>query len=76
MNRGLLKEVTGQGQLQNLSGGGLCLLTEQRLAPKQLLTIRVPTSYPKTSIPTLAYTQWTRSVRGTARYAAGLSFLV
>ena len=72
----VLKEFSGQGELQNASDGGLCLFTEERLAPKQLLSISVPLLTRELSIPTLAYVQWTRPVRGTGRYAAGLSFLV
>jgi len=68
--------MSGQGRLQNMSGGGLRLLTEARLAPKQLLAITVPMPQQEISIPTLAYVQWTRPVRGTGHYAAGLSFLV
>lgn len=71
-----LKEMSGQGQLQNVSRGGLCLLTNQRLNPREFLAITVPLHRPHLVIPTLAYVQWTRPVRGTTRYAAGLSFLV
>jgi hypothetical protein len=71
-----LKAMGGQGRLHDMSGGGLCLVTEERLAPKQLLTITVPLPQPELSIPTLAYVQWTRPLRGTGRYAAGLSFIV
>jgi hypothetical protein len=71
-----VREFSGQGQLQNMSGGGLCLMTEERLAPKQLLSVSVPLQSQDLAIPTLAYVQWTRPVRGTGRYAAGLSFLI
>lgn len=76
-NQGLtLKEMSSHGQLQNVSRGGLCLLTNQRLNPREFLTITVPLPQPNLAIPTLAYVQWTHPVQGTARYAVGLSFLV
>lgn len=71
-----LKSINGQGQLRDISGGGLCLVTEERLAPKQLLAISFPLQIQDLTIPTLAYVQWTRPVRGTGQYAAGLSFIV
>ena len=70
------KEVSGRGQLQDVSNGGICLITKQRLAPNQLLSLTVPLSYPDPAIPTLAYVRWTRPLRGQARYTAGLSFLI
>jgi len=71
-----LRSISGQGQLHNVSEGGVCLVTDERLAPKQLLAITLPLAPPEISIPTLAYVQWTRPMRGTGRYAAGLSFVV
>jgi hypothetical protein len=71
-----LKAMSGQGQLHNVSEGGLCLVTEERLAPKQLLAITMPLRPNDLTIPTLVYVQWTRPVRGTGRYAAGLSFII
>ena len=72
-----LKEITGQGRLQNVSPHGLCLVTQQPLAPQQFLTVTVPLLiHPDLAIPTLAYVQWTRPARGTAHYIAGLSFLI
>lgn len=70
-----LRAFNGHGEIRNISGKGLCLLTDERLAPKQFLSISVPVKHEELTIPTLAYVQWTRPVRGTARYAAGLSFL-
>jgi PilZ domain len=70
-----LKEISGKGQLQNVSRGGLGLLTHQRLTPKEFLMIRFPLVRPELAIPSLAYVRWSRPVRGTGRYAAGLRFL-
>jgi hypothetical protein len=72
----VLRSISGQGQLHNVSEGGFCLVTDERLAPKQLLAIALPLTPPEISVPTLAYVQWTRPMRGTGRYAAGLSFVV
>jgi hypothetical protein len=71
-----LRELRGEGELTNLSTGGLCLVTEERLAPKQLLSLTVPMRSPALAIPTLVYVQWTKPLRGTGRYAAGVSFMV
>ena len=71
-----LREIHGEGKLTNLSSGGLCLVTELRLAPKQLLSLTVPMRSSTLVIPTLVYVQWTRPIRGTGRYAAGVSFMV
>ena len=71
----MLRTFKGDGEIRDISGKGLCLLTDERLAPKQFLSITVPVKVSGLTIPTLAYVQWTRPVRGTARYAAGLSFL-
>jgi PilZ domain len=71
-----IKEMNGKGQLKNLSRGGLCLLTDQRLTPKECLTLTIPLSRSTLAIPTFAYVRWTRPVRRTARYASGLWFLV
>jgi hypothetical protein len=76
LRRQAVKTINGQGQLHNVSGGGLCLVTDERLAPKQLLAITVPLPPTDIAIPTLAYVQWTRPLRGTGRYSAGLSFVV
>ena len=72
----IMKAHRGAGELRDLSGGGLSLLTDQRLAPRQLITITVPLSKPNLQIPTLAYVRWSRPLRGSGRYAAGLSFVV
>jgi hypothetical protein len=75
-NKSIFKEVTGRGQLQNLSKGGICLITKQRLAPKQLVSVAIPLTRQNLTVPTLGYIQWTKPLRGQARYAAGLSFLI
>ena len=70
-----LKKIQGEGQLKDLSNGGFCLLTQERLSPNQFIKVTVPAQLPGLSIPTLAYVMWTRPVRGKGHYAAGLSFL-
>jgi hypothetical protein len=72
---GCLKSVSGQGTLQNLSDGGICLTTDSPLSVKQFLALSIPAPVPGVAIPTLALVRWTRQIRGKGKYAAGLSFL-
>jgi hypothetical protein len=76
INRGVLRVRRGQGEILNISEGGLCVLTDKRLAPKMLLAVRVALEGQELSIPTLAYVRWSKPVRGTGHYAAGLMFMV
>lgn len=70
-----LRVFSGRGEIRNLSPQGLCLFSDQRLPPKQMLTITVPMREEGPAIPMLAYVHWSKPMRGTGRYAMGLSFL-
>jgi hypothetical protein len=70
------EEISGEGDLTNLSEGGLGMLTDERLTQRQFLAITIPLSRHRLSVPTLAYVQWSRPVQGEDRYISGLSFLV
>ncbi|HEX2714048.1 MAG TPA: PilZ domain-containing protein, partial [Candidatus Acidoferrales bacterium] len=65
-----------QGQIRNISGGGLCLLINNRPAKESyVLRCELPLPGIPASIPTLMQVRWSRQTPGKHRYLIGLQFL-
>lgn len=65
-----------RGRIQNISRGGLCLLTHQGMKVSRLCLCEI--RFPKipVSIPTLLQVRWTQKSAKGASYRAGLQFLL
>ncbi|MGA8216585.1 MAG: PilZ domain-containing protein [Candidatus Sulfotelmatobacter sp.] len=65
------------GRVQNLSKGGLCLISPQPLARSCLVRCEIGVSEIPVSIPTLMQVRWTRKQNLQAdTYLTGLQFLL
>jgi PilZ domain len=49
-----------EGSTQNVSEGGLCLVTERALEESQIIKIKIPVLEGAAAIPTLAKVQWVK----------------
>jgi len=65
-----------EGQIQNVSEGGLCIVTDEALAHTQLVEIGLPLPVPKMAARTFVEVCWVRRENGQASYTAGLRFLL
>ena len=65
-----------QGRIQNISGGGLSLLTNRLMTVSNLLQCEI--IFPKTpaAIPTLTQVRWIQKNAKGFRYRVGLQFLL
>lgn len=69
------RPVSVRGRIQDVSGGGLRLLTDRPLKPAQLVRCEIRLREVPVWIPTLMQVRWTkRNARG-LKYAVGLQFL-
>jgi len=67
---------TVRGRIQNLSRGGLCLFTSERLNPIALMVCEIMASELPVSIPALAIVRWSEQRAGQDDcYLYGLQFL-
>lgn len=64
------------GQVQNISSGGLCLLARQRLKVAELLLGEIAVPGTRASIPTLLQVRWLKKNSFGPRYRAGLHFVL
>ena len=64
------------GQLQNISAGGLCLLSDQGVELHQVLRSQIPFPELAVAIPTLLYVRWIHRPTGSHAYRLGLQFVV
>jgi c-di-GMP-binding flagellar brake protein YcgR len=62
--------------IKNISEGGVCLMTKERLETSQIVKISLPLPHVKMSTPTLAEVRWVRKDPGKRLYRAGLRFLL
>lgn len=63
-----------RGQIQNISGGGICLLSGRSIAGSSLVRCEITVSGTGAAIPTLMQVRWTQvSVNG---YEIGLQFVL
>ena len=65
------------GRAQNLSRGGLCLLSQQPISQSSLLRCEMSAAEVPVPIPTLLLVRWTKKpkIRGN-NYLSGLQFLI
>jgi hypothetical protein len=65
-----------EGQVQNISSGGLCLLAQKRLKVSELLVGEIAVPGTLASIPTLLQVRWLGKNSFGPRYRAGLHFVL
>jgi hypothetical protein len=64
------------GHVQNISSGGLCLFSRQRLDISELLVGEIAVPGTRASIPTLLQVRWLHQNSFGPRFRAGLSFVL
>ncbi len=75
------RQEEAEGDTQNVSEGGLCLITERSLEESQIIKIKIPIPNVVATTPTLAEVRWVKSGRQVAvrqhddHYLVGLRFL-
>jgi len=65
-----------EGQVQNISSGGLCLLAQKRLEVSELLVGEIAVPGTRARIPTLLQVRWLCKNSFGPRYRAGLHFVL
>ena len=80
------REKNADGDTQNLSEGGLCLITDRALKESQIIKLKLPMPNISVTMPTLAEVRWVKKESakplssaqsgGSQRYIAGLRFLI
>lgn len=74
--RGSKSTTIINSNIKNISEGGVCLMTRERLETAQIVKISLPVPHVKMSTPTLAEVRWVRKDPGKRLYRAGLRFLL
>ena len=67
---------TIRGELQDISSGGVCLLTSHPLEESCLVRGSIPLAEVPVSLPSLMRVCWVQRVPKGARYRVGLQFLL
>lgn len=65
-----------QGSIQNISCGGINVLTKRRLKETSLVRAEILLPQTPVSVPLLMQTRWIRRLARPSRYEAGLQFLI
>lgn len=65
-----------RGKVQNISAGGLCLLSKQAVEQYQVLRCQIPLRELPVAIPTLLQVRWIHRPTGSHTYRLGLRFLL
>ena len=65
-----------RGQIQNISAGGLCLETAQRIRVSSLVRCEIPLPRIPVAIPTLMQVRWAHRNATGHTYRVGLQFLL
>ena len=61
--------------LQNISGGGVCLLSDYTFEPSEVFRCEIPLPELAVRVPTLLLVRWINRPRGTHTYRVGLQFV-
>ncbi len=64
-----------ESRTQDVSEGGLCLLTKEALQPSQIVKLNLPLPKVDITTPTLAEVRWVKKDKSRPLYKAGLRFL-
>lgn len=70
------REGVIQGQILNISAGGLCLRADHSLKESQLVHCQLRLPEPPVEIPTLMQVRWTAKPGGKQKFVVGLQFLL
>jgi c-di-GMP-binding flagellar brake protein YcgR len=65
-----------EGQIQNVSKGGFCMLTNEALTNTQVVGIGLPLPIDQMTTPTIVEVRWVRRGSDQDSYLAGLRFLL
>jgi c-di-GMP-binding flagellar brake protein YcgR len=65
-----------EGQIQNVSEGGLCMVTDGALKHTQVVEIGLPLAVEQVTTRTIVEVCWVRRELGQSNYKAGLRFLL
>jgi c-di-GMP-binding flagellar brake protein YcgR len=65
-----------RGRIQNISQGGVCLLSNRSIPDSSLLRCEIAVSGTRTAIPTLMQVRWTQRNSTSGRSKVGLQFLL
>lgn len=75
-NHHLLTGRRYRGTLVNISNGGACLRTHQRLQERTILRISIPVNKTFVTIPTLMEVRWVMKQPKSLGYCTGLRFII
>ncbi len=64
-----------KSHIQDVSDGGVCLLTREPLEAAQIVKLNLPFPHVDVSTPTLAEVRWVKRLPSKKGYQAGLRFL-
>jgi c-di-GMP-binding flagellar brake protein YcgR len=70
------KKTAIRGRLQNVSQGGVCLLSNQSIPTSSLVRCEIVVPRTRAAIPTLMRVRWAQKSSTNARYKIGLQFLM
>lgn len=70
------REGVIQGQILNISAGGLCVRADRSLKESQLVHCQLRLPEPPIEIPTLMQVRWTAKPVGKQKFVVGLQFLL
>ena len=65
-----------RGRLQNVSQGGVCLLTDRSIPASSLVRCEIVVPGTRAAIPTLMQVRWAQKTSTNGRYKIGLQFLM
>lgn len=69
-----IKQIQYEGTAQDISRGGLGLITANEFSPGEILKVNLPVRYTDMVVPIFAKTVWSTWVQG--QYRVGLQFLI
>lgn len=65
-----------EGQIQNVSEGGICMVTDEALKHTQVVEVGLPLPVAQVTTRTIVEVCWVRREFGRGNYTAGLRFLL
>ena len=68
--------ISLQGVTENVSAGGVCLLTDRALPLNSVVRCELAVSETPMSIPTLMQVRWLQSLEAAGKYKVGMQFLL
>jgi len=69
-------ETIIRGEIQNISQGGICVLSTRPIPTSSLIRCAIEVSETRAAIPTLTQVRWTQKTSNNGRCKIGLQFLL